>query len=118
MRFGWVQGSSAHMWEICNRPGQVAGDRWRHPCARRADGKAYVQLRHLDSEIPTMALAWATHGCDVGELLDACRGLARPLGVGAFSVTVLERDEAELASLAESRRGCDEVWSRSLRDQE
>ena len=78
MRLGWVQACSTHMWEICNRPIQVANERWFHPCLVGDDRTAFVQIRYRDSS-QALALAWASPKLPMDELIAA----AQHLGAGS-----------------------------------
>ena len=115
MRIGWVQGSSAHMWEICNRPARIVGDTTRYPCARRQDNMAFAQLRHLDGRVQTMALAWAPLDLDLEAPVSAAMALASSLPVEKIVLTVQEADEPRLLSCCDARRtGTAEVWCRAV----
>ena len=70
MRLGWVQACSAHMWELCNRPSRMWNDSFTHPCLRRQDGRAFVQLRFSDPS-QALALAWSPGDTPLAELVAA-----------------------------------------------
>ncbi|HUW82803.1 MAG TPA: GNAT family N-acetyltransferase [Phycisphaerae bacterium] len=110
MRVGWVQGCSAHMWEVCNRWVRIAGDKVRHICARRRDGQAYVQLRYLGAGDAAMALAWAPAEFDLPAMMAAATGLARPLPVTSLTITVLQNESAQMA-VQGTLVGEDTVWA-------
>jgi ribosomal protein S18 acetylase RimI-like enzyme len=75
MRLGWVQACSVHMWEICNRPVQIAEDStFEHPCLMKDDGMAYVQLRFTSHE-EALVVAWSTVGSPLKELFLAAQSL-------------------------------------------
>ena len=113
MRLGWVQGCSKHMWEIANRGVRIAGSQVRHPCAGRSDDQGYVQLRYLGTENEAMALAWASGNIKLAELTRVARRLAQSLPVDSLSLTLLQREKAQLEPQAEL---VDEqtVWSVDL----
>ena len=115
MRFGWVQGSSVHRWEVCNRPARIFGDRTRHPCARRRDDRAFVQLRHLGDRVQAMALAWAPLHLSLRAPVAAAMALAGSLPVETVTFTVQETDEPHPVSCCDAHRtGVAEVWSRPV----
>ena len=83
MRFGWVQACSTHMWEICNRPAELAGNAFFHPCLMRRDGQAYVQLRFSDS-LQAVVLAWSRPEVSFEELLTAAHHLGSSYSISCF----------------------------------
>jgi hypothetical protein len=101
------------MWQICNRPVRVTGQKTRHPCARRDEGNAYVQLRHLGDAGEALALAWASMGVELDELLSVAQALAQSLPVRSLTVSVLER-EIESVAQREGVLGQGAVWSLRL----
>ncbi|MFQ6041522.1 MAG: GNAT family N-acetyltransferase [Candidatus Poribacteria bacterium] len=120
MRFGWVQGSSAHMWEICNRPVYIFGQKpEQHPCARRSDGMGYVQLRYVGMEDQPMALAWAPLTDDSEELVLTAIALANslPVEVEFVTFTLEDRYESDLVSCRDVQWQWtlgNEIWSKAV----
>ena len=111
MRYGWVQASSRLMWEICNRPARVAGERIQHPCSRRVDGLAYAQLRWLGERPTAMALAWAADGVDPSEVIGAAMALAHGLELRELTFTAPQGNAAYLTELPHAKQvGTDDVW--------
>jgi len=112
MRIGWVQASSAHMWELCNRPARIAGEGIQHPCAMARSGDAYVQLRYLGTELlrslgigeTAMALAWARATTRVEVLARAAMALACRLPVPTLTYTVQEGDVPRLREWCGARK--------------
>ena len=99
------------MWELCNRPLRVFGDTGRHPCATREDGRAFVQLRHLDEGYETLAIAWAQPEDEFAPLLDIAMALAAPLPISEIAIPVPERDASLFETSQHSRRtGTHEIW--------
>lgn len=78
MRLGWAQASSAFMWELCNRPIRVAGGWEDHPCCRRDDGLAWVQLHYHGPTAGGLVIAWADASVSVEELVRTSQALAHP----------------------------------------
>lgn len=115
LRLGWCgQASSAFMWEICNRPIQVAGEHNLHPCARSGAGNAYVQLRHTGGE-GALAVAWARSLIPISELVEAALYLAQSMGVAVVTASVLEAESSALSALAEHGISTQtEVWARQV----
>lgn len=105
LRLGRVQACSTHMWEICNRPGEAAGDTFSHPCLMRSDGQAYVQLRFWE---PSQALvvAWSKPEDAIEELLAAAMHLGSICSI-SFLAIVLRKEDA--GSLPEDAESCDEI---------
>ncbi|HPG69866.1 MAG TPA: GNAT family N-acetyltransferase [Candidatus Hydrogenedentes bacterium] len=115
MRWGWVQGSSAHMWELCNRPVRIAGDPVRCPCAGRTDGRAYVQLIHCGTSPEALAVAWATREEPREEIVSAAMDLAHALSVRRLAVTRLKDEANPLTPYSGVQHvGTAEVWSRDV----
>ena len=115
MRWGWEQGSSAHMWEICNHPVRVAGENLRRPCAGRSDGSAYVQLHCWEPGPQAMALSWATPEQDPQELISAAMALAGRLPVETLKFTALSGQQDPLTEYCNAIRVCGgEIWSRPI----
>ena len=113
MQWGWVQGSSAHMWEICNRPVRAVGDKVACPCAGRSDGAAYVQLHCWAPGPQALAVAWAPRDHDTAELLTAAMALARRLPISTLNVAVLEDHARALTANCNAvLAGRHDVWSR------
>jgi len=115
MRWGWVQGSSAHMWEIGNRPVRLAAEELRRPCAGRSDGSAYVQLHCWEPGPQAMALSWATPEQDPEELISAAMALARRLPVETLKFTTIRGEQGPLTEYCDAIRvSGEEVWSRRI----
>jgi hypothetical protein len=120
MRFGWVQGSSAHMWEICNCPVYIFGEKpAQHPCARRSDGMGYVQLRHLGIGDQPMALAWAPLRDNPEELVLTAIALANslPVEVEFVTFTLEDKYESDIVSCRDVQWQCilgNEIWTKSV----
>ena len=116
MRCGLVQGASAHMWEICNRPVKLFGEREQRPCARRSDGKAYVQLRYLGDESGgALALAWAETSAGMDELVQAASACAHGLPVETLKLTVGEEEASACASWPGAvPAGAGEIWGKTV----
>lgn len=111
LRLGWsAQACSSFMWEICNRPVEVAGEQDRHPCARLRSGEAYVQLRYVEGN-SALAIAWAASDISINELVKAAQGLAVSLGVPNIVVSVFDHDRDELHVLSgQTIPSVVEVW--------
>jgi GNAT superfamily N-acetyltransferase len=111
LRLGWsAQACSSFLWEICNRPVKVAGERDRHPCAQLKPGEAYVQLRYVGGH-SALAVAWATPDTPIGALVEACEGLAGSLGASFVTVSACGSDRDELRRLSgPGRLSVTEVW--------
>jgi hypothetical protein len=63
------------MWEICNRPVQIAEDpTFEHPCLMKDDGTAYVQLRFTNHE-EALVVAWSTTDNSLQELFLVAQSL-------------------------------------------
>jgi GNAT superfamily N-acetyltransferase len=101
MRLGWVSACSAFMWETCNRPAQVAGERVCHPCVRCMDGDAdaYVQLRHWDAAEEALALAWGQGAQAVQAYLAVAMALAQGGAINTLSVVLPETEAKEITEL-------------------
>ena len=103
MRLGWVQGASAHMWEVCNRPVPVYNDTGYHPCIRTPGGDAFVQLRYFDDNNPALALAWAAPRVKIKKLTEGALFLARQAGRKKIHCAVLDQDRRYFDSLSSAR---------------
>ncbi len=119
MRLGWAQACSAHMWSICNRPIRLAGEApSEHPCARRVDGKAYVQLRYCPQAGPAaLGIAWAPRAVRLETLCAVAMALARDLPVEKLTLITELSDRVELASCCDDEPQTgpdDEIWSRPV----
>ena len=76
MRIGWTQACSTHMWELCNRPGEIAGWEWQHPCVVQLGGQQYVQLRFRDKS-SALVIAWSHPDVPIDDLVTAAHSLGR-----------------------------------------
>ena len=115
MRSGWVQGSSAHMWELGNRTMEVHGDDVRHPCAGRVDGKGYVQLRFIDCLPNALCMSWAPARSGLKDHVQVAMKLAERLPVEEINFVVLDWDASDLEHCLKVKpvRG-PEIWDRPV----
>jgi GNAT superfamily N-acetyltransferase len=108
LRLGRVQASSAHLWEIANRPlREAAGSDMRHPAARSADGRAFVQLRMRRGRPSAFALAWAEPRRSLSALVAVATAMAGPSSE-RLGLTVDSREAGRLVGL--ERDDTHEVW--------
>jgi GNAT superfamily N-acetyltransferase len=115
MRSGWVQGSSAHMWELCNRTMAVHGEDVRHPCAGRLDGKGYVQLRYIHCLPSALCISWAPTRSGLKDHVQVAQNLAERLPIEKINFVVLERDAAGLECCLKVRPAIGpEIWERRV----
>lgn len=84
---GWVQACSQHMWEVCNRPTPVYGEKQYHPAARKLDASAYVQLHYYEGSSQALAVGWALQP-RYSELVTVAMSLAHRNGVKKLTVAV------------------------------
>jgi GNAT superfamily N-acetyltransferase len=115
LRLGWSgQACSSFLWEICNRPVEVAGEKDRHPCAQLRSGKAYVQLRHVGGS-SALAVAWATTDTPISELIEASEGLAGLLGIPSITASACGSELEEFQRLSgRTQPSVAEVWERRI----
>ncbi len=114
-RLGWAgQAASAFMWDLCNWPICIAGDKAAYPCARRQDGRAYAQLRWIGGD-GALALAWAGAEVPLAELIAACQALAAAIKVANLTLSAPGAEGNTLAGLfPEFTPTTQEVWSRQI----
>jgi GNAT superfamily N-acetyltransferase len=115
MRSGWVQGSSVHMWELCNRTMAVHGEDVRHPCAGRLDGKGYVQLRYIEGFSDALCVSWAPARSGLKDHVQVAQKLAERIPIEKITFVVLDQDTAGLARCAKVKpvKG-PEIWDRRV----
>jgi hypothetical protein len=115
MRSGLVQGSSAHMWELCNRTMDVHGEDIRHPCAGRLDGSGYVQLRYIDCFSDALCVSWAPARSSLRDHVQVAMKLAERLPVEKITFVVLDRDAANLERCLKVKPAKGpEIWDRRI----
>ena len=119
MRLGWAQACSAHMWSMCNRPIRLVGEEPdRHPCARRTDAQAYVQVRYCPHAGSTgLVIAWAPHATSLRPLCTVAMALANDLPVSKLLLMTSVEDRDRLAAVCDRRPTSgpdDQIWSRPV----
>lgn len=111
MRSGWVQGSSAHMWELCNNTMKVHGEDIRHPCAGRVDGGGFVQLRFIDGLPESLCVSWARRRASFEPQVHAAMVLSEQLPTQKVTLVVLEREAAAVETCLGVKPGDPtEIW--------
>ena len=86
-----------------------------HPAARRADGRAFVQLRYWDEGGNAYALGWSGTEESIETIVQAAQALAAPKGKVRLCVCAEGGQEPVLARMpgaAVDYRG--EIWCRRV----